>query len=61
MAITVVADPEELTWDDFDDTPAHIRDPDDGTLVDAFTRFHYDCPDNPREGSATSLPSAIPT
>jgi hypothetical protein len=45
MAITVVADPEELAWDDFDVTPDQIPDPADGTLVDAFTRFDFDFPD----------------
>jgi hypothetical protein len=45
MAITVVADPEDLTWDDFDVTPDRITDPADGTLVDAFTRFNFDFPD----------------
>ena len=45
MAITAVASPDDLSWDDFDATPDRIRDPADGTLVDAFTRFDFDFPD----------------
>jgi len=47
MAITAVVDPDDLSWDDFDVTPDRIRDPGDGTLVDAFTRFNFDFPDLP--------------
>ena len=47
MAITSVASPDDLTWDDFDVTPTRITDPADGTLVDAFTRFNFDFPDLP--------------
>lgn len=47
MAITAVADPDDLSWDDFDVTPDRIEDPADGTLVDAFTRFEFAFPDLP--------------
>jgi hypothetical protein len=45
MAITTVASPQNLSWDDFDVAPDRILDPGDGTLVDAFTRFDFDLPD----------------
>jgi hypothetical protein len=45
MAITVVANPTNLTWANFTPSANRIRDPNDGTLVDAFTRFHFDLPD----------------
>lgn len=45
MAITAVADPDDLTWDDFDVSATQITDPADGTLVDAFTRFNFEFPD----------------
>jgi hypothetical protein len=47
MAITAVASPDDLTWDNFEVTPDRILDPGDGTLVDAFTRFDFDLPDLP--------------
>jgi hypothetical protein len=47
MAITAVATPDDLIWDDFDVTPNRILDPGDGSLVDAFTRFDFDLPDLP--------------
>ncbi len=47
MAITSVAKPQTLTWDDFDVAPDRILDPGDGTLVDAFTRFDFDLQDLP--------------
>ena len=45
MAITVVTKPVALTWAHFTVTANKIPDPNDGTLVDAVTRFHFDFPD----------------
>jgi hypothetical protein len=60
MAITVVANPEDLTWDDFEVTADRIRDPGDGTLVDAFTRFDFDLPDLPARPVGRELALADP-
>ncbi|HVF92096.1 MAG TPA: DUF922 domain-containing protein [Blastocatellia bacterium] len=47
MAITVVANPANLTWANFTPSGTQILDPGDGTLVDAFTRFNFDLPPLP--------------
>jgi hypothetical protein len=44
MAITVVANPATLTWTNFTVVPNQIPDPNDGTLVDALTRFNFNFP-----------------
>jgi hypothetical protein len=44
MAITVVASPATLTWANFTVVPAQMIDPNDGTLVDAITRFDFSLP-----------------
>ena len=47
MAITVQANPINLTWANFTVTPTQILDPSDGTMQDAYTTFRYDIPDLP--------------
>jgi len=47
MAITVVANPAALTWSSFRAVPARITDPNDGTLIDALTRFNFSIPTVP--------------
>lgn len=47
MAITVFASPQKLTWMDFTPVANQIRDPADGTRVDALTRFEYLLPFRP--------------
>jgi len=47
MAITVVARPAVLAWANFRSVAAQIVDPNDGTLVDALTRFDFNLPDRP--------------
>jgi hypothetical protein len=44
MAITVIANPANLTWADFTSSASQIVDPNDGTLVDAMTRFNFNMP-----------------
>lgn len=41
MAITVVANPMLLAWGNFTLSATRIADPNDGTLVDAVTRFNF--------------------
>ncbi len=41
MAITVVANPAILTWANFTPSATRIVDPNDGTLIDALTRFDF--------------------
>ncbi|WP_428353152.1 hypothetical protein [Methyloprofundus sp.] len=41
MTITVEANPANLTWSNFRPSATKIRDPNDGTLVDAVTRFNF--------------------
>jgi hypothetical protein len=45
MAITAVATPATLSWADFVVVPTQIVDPNDGSLVDAVTRFNFNIPD----------------
>jgi hypothetical protein len=45
MPITVVANPAVLSWTNFTVMANKIPDPNDGTLVDAVTRFKFDFPD----------------
>ena len=47
MAITVQANPVNLTWANFAVVPNKIRDPADGALVDAYTAFRYNIPNLP--------------
>jgi hypothetical protein len=47
MAITVVANPVNLTWGNFTVVPSKIIDPGDGTEVDAYTAFNYNIPSLP--------------
>jgi hypothetical protein len=47
MAISVLANPVTLSFSDFTVVPAQIRDPNDGTPVDALTRFNFSIPDLP--------------
>lgn len=60
MAITAVATPQDLSWDDFDVTPNQILDPGDGTLVDAFTRFDFELPDLPARTIGREIALADP-
>jgi len=43
VAITVRANPAQIKWDHFVET-ADLVDPNDGSPVDAVTRFNYDLP-----------------
>jgi hypothetical protein len=47
MAITVSANPMNLTWANFEVTSSRILDPNDNTLQDAYTTFRYHLPDLP--------------
>lgn len=47
MAITVQANPINLTWSNFSVTPNQILDPTDNTLQDAYTTFRFNIPDLP--------------
>jgi hypothetical protein len=47
MAITVQANPVNLTWANFQVTPNKILDPNDNTLQDSYTTFRYNIPDLP--------------
>ena len=47
MSITVSANPTILTWSNFTPTGSRIVDPNDGTLIDALTRFDFNMPDLP--------------
>ena len=47
MAITVVANPVNLTWGDFTVVPDKIVDPADGEEVDAYTAFNFNIPSLP--------------
>ena len=47
MAITVQAQPATLTWGNFVPQPTRPTDPNDGTLVDAFTAFNFNMPSRP--------------
>ncbi len=42
MSITVVANPVNLAWSNFRLSATRIVDPNDGTLVDAVTRFNFE-------------------
>jgi len=47
MAITIVANPASLAWVNFTPSATQIVDPNDGTLVDALTRFNFNLPPLP--------------
>ncbi|MBI4581625.1 MAG: hypothetical protein HY718_18150, partial [Planctomycetes bacterium] len=47
MAITARAVPTNLAWSHFRVQTSRITDPNDGTLVDAFTTFDFNMPDVP--------------
>lgn len=47
MAITVVANPATLTFADFTPSATQLVDPNDGTLIDALTRFNFSLPPLP--------------
>lgn len=47
MAITVQANPMNLTWANFTVTPDKILDPNDNTLQDSYTTFRFNIPDLP--------------
>jgi len=47
MAITAAVNPANLAWANFTVVANQIPDPNDGTLVDAVTRFRFDFPDRP--------------
>ena len=44
MAITAFASPTTLTWSNFTPVSSRIRDPHDGTLVDALTEYQFFMP-----------------
>ena len=44
MAITATVSPAALTWAHFRSSPTQITDPNDGSLVDAFTSFNHNMP-----------------
>lgn len=60
MAITVVANPASLTWANFTPSASKIVDPNDGTLVDAVTRFNFNLPNRPPRTVAGQLAMADP-
>lgn len=47
MSITVEANPVNLNWSNFRPSATRIADPNDGTLVDAVTRFNFNMMDLP--------------
>lgn len=60
MAITVVANPVNLTWANFTPSPSMIVDPNDGTLNDALTRFNFTMPNLPPRRVAGQFAMADP-
>ncbi len=60
MAITVVANPANLTWANFRPSGSRIVDPNDGTLVDAVTRFNFNLPNRPPRAVAGQVAMADP-
>jgi hypothetical protein len=60
MAITVVANPATLSWSDFRPVPEKIKDPNDGTLIDALTRFNFSLPTLPPRTIGGQLALADP-
>jgi hypothetical protein len=60
MAITVVANPATLSWSNFLPVPAKIPDPNDGTLIDALTRFDFNMPSLPPRTIGRQLALADP-
>lgn len=47
MAITVQPTPATLRWIDFRVVPQRMRDPNDGSEIDAYTSFSYNLPAQP--------------
>lgn len=41
MAVTVTATPTTLAWSNFTTVPAQMTDPNDGSVIDAFTAFNF--------------------
>ncbi len=60
MAITVQANPVNLTWANFTVVPNKILDPADGTLVDAYTAFNYNIPNLPPKNYGSKIGFADP-
>ncbi len=60
MAITVVANPANLTWANFRPSRVRLVDPNDGTLVDAVTRFNFNLPNRPPRAVAGQVAMADP-
>jgi len=60
MAITVVANPINLTWANFRVTPNKILDPADGTMQDSFTKFDFAMPALPARNVGGKLALADP-
>jgi hypothetical protein len=60
MAITVTATPASLTFANFTPSATQIVDPNDGTLVDALTRFNFNLPALPPRMVAGQFAMADP-
>jgi len=60
MAITVAAHPMILVWANFTPSATQIVDPQDGTLVDALTRFRFTVPALPPRAFNGQLAMADP-
>lgn len=60
MAITVRANPANLTWPNFTVVPNKILDPADGTLQDAYTAFDFAMPALPPRAVDGKLAFADP-
>lgn len=60
MAITVQATPLTLTWAHFVPVAARLVDPNDGSLVEAFTRFNFNMPNRPPRRVGGQLALADP-
>lgn len=61
MTITSFASPNTLSWDDFTPVAAKIRDPHDGTDVDALTQYDFFLPTRParRDGAMFALDDSL--
>lgn len=61
MTITSFASPATLSWSDFTTVSSRIRDPHDGTDVDAVTQYEFFLPDRParRDGSQFALDDSL--
>ncbi len=61
MTITSFASPTSVSWDDFTPVGSKIRDPHDGTDVDALTQYEFFMPTRParRDGAMFALDDSL--